>query len=187
VLTSVLLQFVTAAGAVGIAIALYPAVRRHSAALAIGAVGFRAVETTFSCLAALSLAGLLAISETAGHDHVLWSVLASARNAANYVIAVLFYGLGAAHYLIGLHRARLLPRWLTVWGMAGAAVVSLGAVIDLLGGPPFAFRGNLVVAAVPIAAQEIVLGVWLLRFGFRDPSEPAPGIAMARIGAESCA
>jgi hypothetical protein len=187
VLASVLLQFATAAGAVGIAIALYPAVRRQSAALAIGAVGFRAVEATFACLAALSLAGLLAISETAGHDQVLWSVLATSRNAANYVFAVLFYGLGAAHYLVGLHRGRLLPQWLTVWGMVGAAVVSIGAVIDLLGGPPFAFRGDLVLAAVPIAAQEIVLGFWLLRFGFREPADPTPRIAPTRIGAHGCA
>jgi hypothetical protein len=173
VCASVLLQFLTAAGALGIALALYPAVRRHSPTLAVGAVSFRGVEAAFSCLAALALVGLLAVSESTGHDPALWSTLVAMRNASNYVFGVLFYGVGAGHYLVGLHRARLLPRWLTVWGMAGAALVALSAAGTLLSGPPFALRGGLTAAAVPIALQEIVFGAWLLRFGFRAATTTA--------------
>jgi hypothetical protein len=167
VIASVLLQFVTAAGAAGIAIALYPAVRSHSPTLAVGAVAFRTLEAAFSSLAALSLLGLLVLSETTRADSSLWTVLVAMRDASNYVLGVFFFGIGAGHYLAGLHRARLVPRWLTTWGMAGVALVVTAAVVTLLDGQPFAIRGSLAVLAVPIATQELTLGAWLMRFGFR--------------------
>jgi hypothetical protein len=183
VLVSAFFQFATAAGAVGIAVALYPAVRSHSATLAAGAVAFRAVEAGFACLAALSLLALLVVSQTGVPDVSLWSALVTTRNAANFVFGVFFFGLGAAHYLIGLDRARLLPRWLTLWGMAGAVLVMLAAAVTLFGGQPFSLRGALVICAVPIATQEVVLGVWLLRVGFRAPPASSAGATALAEGA----
>jgi hypothetical protein len=169
VLTSAILQLMTAAGALGIAVALFPAVRSYSATLAAGAVAFRAVEAAFAALSALCLLGLLVISRAPASDGTLWSVLASLRDASNFVLSVFFFAIGAGHYLTGLHRARLLPRWLTVWGFAGVALVLAAAAIAMYRGQPFAISGGLTLLALPIAAQEIVLGVWLLRVGFQAP------------------
>ncbi|MGA8427979.1 MAG: DUF4386 family protein [Candidatus Dormiibacterota bacterium] len=70
-------------------------------------------------------------------------------------------------YYYLFYRSRLVPRWLSVWGLAGTA---LGAVAGLL--VLFRVTGYMaapqVVLNVPIGVNEIVLAIWLLVRGF-DP------------------
>jgi hypothetical protein len=70
--------------------------------------------------------------------------------------ALLFYGL--------LVRARLVPRWLSLWGLAGAALVfaaGLSALLSTFGALQYAL-------AVPIGVQEMVLASWLILVGFNS-------------------
>ncbi|MGO8960088.1 MAG: DUF4386 family protein [Streptosporangiaceae bacterium] len=72
------------------------------------------------------------------------------------------------------YRARLIPRWLSAWGLAGTA---LGAVAGLL--VLFRVTGYMsttqVAMNLPIAVNEIVLAIWLLVRGFgSSPAASAP-------------
>jgi hypothetical protein len=63
-----------------------------------------------------------------------------------------------------LYQARLVPRWLSVWGLVGAVLI-LAACIILMSGV------DLSSAAVtafdsPIMLQEIVFALWLIFKGF---------------------
>ena len=62
VMVAALLSFAAACLSAGIAIALYPVLRRHSEGLALGAVGFRLIEAVFYTVGALCLLLLLALS-----------------------------------------------------------------------------------------------------------------------------
>jgi hypothetical protein len=165
VTAAIVLQLLTAVGAAGIAIAFYPVVRRHSPGLAVGAVAFRTAEAVFYALSALALVALLAQARSGGTGA---DVVLALRDASNYVVGVILFGIAATMYYAVLHRARLLPRFLTVWGFAGVALIVATALVTLLDGSPYAIEGTLAVLAVPIAVQEVVLGVWLLVKGFRS-------------------
>jgi hypothetical protein len=173
---SVVLQLLTAAGAVGIAVAIGSLIRLRSPGLAVGAVAFRAVEATFYAASALCLV-VVSATGPAGFDAVM-----TVRDASNYVFGVVFFGIGAVLYSIGLYRQRLVPRWLIVWGVAGAVLIVGTAMVTLADGAPYAISGALSVLAVPIAAQELTLGAWLIVRGVRASrsagrSEARPGVA----------
>jgi Domain of unknown function (DUF4386) len=84
-----------------------------------------------------------------------------------------FY-LGALMYYCAFFRSRLIPRWLSAWGVAGTA-------LGLIAGGLVLFRmigfmsSPQVVLNLPIGVNEMVLAVWLLVVGFSSsPVTPAP-------------
>jgi hypothetical protein len=87
---------------------------------------------------------------------------------------VLAFYIGGTLYYLVFYRSRLIPRWLSVWGLVGTTLGALGAllvlfrVVDTLSGVQVALN-------VPIGVQEIVLAVWLIWKGFRVtvPGPPA--------------
>ena len=79
-------------------------------------------------------------------------------------IAVLAFGLGALMYYWVFYQSRLVPRWLSAWGLVAIASLMVSAL--------FMFRliepmsTTQVVLALPIFLQEMVLAVWLIAKGF---------------------
>jgi len=93
------------------------------------------------------------------------------RDAAN----LLTFGIGALMYYVVFYQYRLVPRWLTVWGLVGITLTIISALLvmfHLL--PPFGTI--LIVLLMPILPQELVLAVWLIAKGF-NPSAVASGAA----------
>jgi hypothetical protein len=138
----------------------YPVGRRHSQALSMGYVVFRgALEGTLYVLTALIWLVLVALSASPGAAAPGASFLATTQQvmwdqliALPFIVGVfMFYGL--------LHRARLVPRWLTIWGLAGA-VLYVMAPLTNMAGLSFGFL------MIPLAVQEMVLAVWLIAKGF---------------------
>lgn len=77
---------------------------------------------------------------------------------------VFAFCLGAFLYYCALFRSRLIPRWLSGWGIAAIVLMTTAAVLAL-------FNDVAVTAYVPLALpiflQEMVLAVWLIARGFR--------------------
>jgi hypothetical protein len=160
----------------GLALALVPVVfwpigRRHGETLAMGYVVVRgAVETVLylvSVLCWLLLVGFATRGQPGAGvqadlvlslDALLWSTL----------IPIPFV-LGALLFNVLLYRSRLVPRWLSAWGFAGA-VLYLGGPIGALTGLPLG------VLMAPLAVQEMVLAGYLIVKGF----DPATAVA-ARV------
>jgi len=63
VVLGALLKFVAAAAGAGIAISLYPVLRKHNEGLALGSVGFRLVEGVFYIVGALGLLSQLSLGQ----------------------------------------------------------------------------------------------------------------------------
>jgi len=84
------------------------------------------------------------------------------------VAGLLAFGLGALMYYYIFYQTRLVPRWLSGWGLIGIILI---IVISML----VMFRviapmsTTQIVLAVPIGLQEMVLAVWLIVKGF-NPS-----------------
>jgi hypothetical protein len=186
-----LIEFVWAATAAGIAIALYPVLRKHNRALALGSVAGRLVEGALVLVGALSLVTLLGVSQEAvaggsadasSFQAVSTSLLA-ARDWTYGLIAMLPFLFGALMYYYLLFKVRLIPRWLSGWGLA-AVVLSLVATVYSGFTQELGFSNVNIVLNIPIGVQEMVLAVWLIVKGFNPAAEVTAG-ARTRVMAEA--
>ncbi len=166
----VLLSIIGYFACAGIAIALYPVLKERNAGLALGSVIFRTIETAFYLVGVASLLSLLALGQefgTAGDAdrtslQAIGNLLVSIRgNAA--LVAVFAFCVGAFMYYYVFFQSRLIPRWLSGFGIVAITMLMAACVLAL-------FSGNRITSyitlAAPIALQEMVLAVWLIVKGF---------------------
>lgn len=183
VVTGALLLFISAAACPGIAISLYPVLRRYREGLALGAVGFRLIEGAFYIVSVLCLLLLLTLSQEfvkAGapdpsYYQTLGALLLAGYRMAGNAASLLAFSIGALLYYYIFYQTRLVPRWLSGWGLVGAALSMVsGSLVMLRLIDPFST--SQIVLNLPIAPQEIVLALWLIVKGF-NPSAMASGSA----------
>ena len=155
-----LLYLVAAFASVGIAIALYPVLSRWSPGLAVGSVVFRTLEAAMYIAATVSLLSVASLGPQS--SLAVADALVSLRDHAT-LAGVFAFSLGALLYYAAFFRARLIPRWLSGWGVAGVALMAAACVLALFGDQPVTGYAPLI---LPIAVQEMVLAVWLLARGF---------------------
>jgi hypothetical protein len=170
IVLGVLLELVDCAAVVGIAVVLFPVLRRHSQVSASGYVAFRSIEAALLAVAAvipLAILGLsrdLAADQSAGASSLdsLGPALLAMREQIYGLGVVTFFCLGAALLYSVLYRSRLVPPFIAVWGLVGVATVFLLNLLEALGG---GVSGTMLLA-LPIITNEIFLGVWLIAKGF---------------------
>jgi Domain of unknown function (DUF4386) len=174
-----LLYLIAAATSVGIAIALYPLLRKVNGALALGAVVFRTIEAVFYAASVVGLLSVLHLGQrlaAAPPDdavaiHQIADSLLSMRDQAN-LIAVSAFCVGALICYGLLYRSRLVPRWMSFWGLLGALLLMSACLLALFSSNPVTGYTFLI---LPIAVQEMVLAGWLLIRGFGPtPSTSGP-------------
>jgi hypothetical protein len=178
-LTAALFQLLAAFTSASIAVTLYPVLRQHAAGMALGSVAFRLIEGTFYALSAagalilVSLSGQLTASATQASAYLVRDL----RDAAGCVGVLAFYTGATLYYLI-FYRSRLIPRWLSAWGLAGTALGLVSGLLVLFQAVT-TLSATQVVLNLPIAVQEMVLAVWLIVKGLTPKAEapmpvPAP-------------
>ena len=154
-------------------ILMFPILRKHDEALALGYVVFRgALETaTYVAMAVIWLALIsvgidFARPDTPMASH-LQAVSAALRNAADssQLMTVFVFGLGALIFYWLLYQSRLIPRWLPIWGFAAIALHLITGFLQLFGAVA-ASSPLLTVMNLPIFLQEMVMAVWLIACGF---------------------
>jgi hypothetical protein len=170
-----LLSLLAAFASAGIAIGLYPVLKKHHEALALGSVGLRIME---GMLYIVGVVGLLSIL-TLGQEYVK----AGASNASLFQasgtsllavrdwagkLSIIAFTLGALMYYYLFYQSKLIPRWLSGWGFLGAAL-SLVAALLAMSGQIIYFSMVFILLQLPIGVQEMVLAVWLIVKGF-NPS-----------------
>ena len=168
VIVGVLLEMIVALAGIGTAVALYPVVSRQGQARAVGFVASRVLEAATIYLGIVSLMSIVSLRRAGGGPGAL---VVGQGLAAQYQWTF-FFGQSLIPAVNGvllgslLFQSRLVPRWLPVLGFIGAALLVASWVAILAGGisaisPPAA------VAALPIAAWEFSLGVYLTFRGFK--------------------
>lgn len=188
VVVGALFQVVAGLTSAAIATAFYPVVRRYAAGLAVGSVAFRVIEGTLYLIGALGTLLVVTLAQhvaAAGADvsgaATSGQLVLSLRDRAGEVGALCAY-VGATLYYVAFLRHRLLPRWLSVWGLAGAGLGLVAGVLAFCGAIGFMSPPQ-VALNVPIGLNEIVLAIWLLARGFNRPvpdgaPSPAPASAL---------
>lgn len=170
----VLFELIMAVAVIGIAVTVYPVLKKHNVSIAIGYVGARLVEGILFIIGALSLLTLLTLSQEfvdagtpdAAYFHTLGELLQAVRDWGGHVVLdVAVFPTGALLFYSLLYRTKLVPRWLSGVGIIGAILywtASLFVLFDAvepLSSPHIALQA-------PLGLQEMVLAVWLIVKGF---------------------
>ncbi len=173
--TGAILEFVWAVSGAGIAIGLYPVIRRWGRSLALAAVCFRVAEGILVLIAALSVLCLVTLSrqfvaaESAPGTSLLLgtrALLVTARGWIVDVLALVAFSSGAMMYYFLLFRSNLVPRWISGWGGLATAL-TLGVTLYTAYNRPFSETTMHTILNLPIGINEIVLAAWLIVKGFR--------------------
>jgi hypothetical protein len=175
VLLGALFLFIGAVAASGIAIALYPVLRKHNEGMALGSVGFRLIEGALYLGIVVCLLMLVTLSQESAKAgasapsayEVPAALLMAARDSLGQV-SVLAFGLGALMYYWVFYQSRLVPRWLSAWGLVAIPLVMVSMLLVMFRLIE-SFSPPQLVLALPIFLQEMVLAVWLIAKGF-NPS-----------------
>ncbi len=168
VATGALLQLVMAIAVVGIAIAIHPVLRRYSERLSLSYVVARTIEAMIyvvGTVGLLTIASLGGAADPSGSGDLIGTVLVAQRDWAGHaVLDAAVFGVSAVILNLVLFRARLVPAWLSLWGLAGAVLYLSAGVMVLYGLEPLS--PVQVVLQAPLGVQEIALALWLLFRGF---------------------
>ena len=160
----------------GIAVVMYPVLKKWNAGLALGSVVFRTIETAFYMVGLVCLLSLPTLGQqlttAGGADRALLQAigdsLVSVHDQAG-LVAVFAFCLGASLYYTLFFQSRLVHRWLSGFGIVAIILMMAACVLAL-------FSGNRITSYIPLAfpvfLQEMVLAVWLIAKGF-NPSVSA--------------
>ena len=183
VVGAVLLFLVAASSAFGTALLLFPVLRRYAEGWAAGYVGLRTFENVFYVAGAVALLIMLTTSQDlalgaadSANLSLLGAVLLALHEWSVLIGTLIFASLGSLTLNAVLYRSRLVPRWLSLWGLAGAALALLFGLIGIFG------WGNgldspYMLLAMPLALQEMVFAVRLIVRGFEVPATPTVHVA----------
>ncbi len=176
ILLGAFLNFLMSVACGGVGLGLYPILRRYSVGWAMGATGFRLLESMTQVLWGASLICLLALSRefvtTATPDityfQTIGAILQTGSEWISNGVTLIFWCIGAFMYYILFYQYRLVPRWLSAWGLAGITLTVITSILVMLGAIP-GFGTVQMVANGPIALQEMVFALWLIVKGVNLP------------------
>jgi hypothetical protein len=179
------LEVIIAIAIIGTAVTLFPLLKRQHEGFALGYVAARIFESTMIVVGIIGLLSVVTLrQEFAG---VAGAEAASLVEVGRSLVAIhdwtflLGPGLmpGLNDIMLGylLYASRLVPRALALLGIVAGPVHFASFVAVLLGVIEAGSVGQ-GIASIPVAAFEVILGIWLIVKGF-NPS------AVARLQPES--
>lgn len=153
---------------------MFPILRKHNEALALGYVVFRggletvtylAIATGWLLLEPISQIYAQAGAWDASNAQALGTLLLEAKEIGS-VLAIVFC-LGALIFNYLLYQTELVPRWLSGWGLI-AIVPYLAAGLFSMFGIIDAWSPIYATLNLPLGLQEMILAVWLIVRGFNS-------------------
>jgi len=159
-------EMITAVGVVFLGAVLFLTLRRHSEIIALAGLGFYILEATLLAVSRISALSLLRISQeytTAVDASDLQRAGELALGSMNfgYQLLMLPFCLGAILFYYLFYKSAIIPRALSLWGLAAVSVALMGTV-SAVAGHELSFAIYL-----PYLPFEFVVGVWILVRGGR--------------------
>jgi hypothetical protein len=174
VVIGVLISFILGLAVVGIAVLLFPILKKHNEPLALGYVSIRTAE--FAILLVWSISPLLLV--TLSQEYIK----AGDPDASNFqtlgavLIALRYWAWRSVYILNGvltlmlaylLYQSKLVPRSISVLGLIGGAVLLLGTSLAMFGLIDVD-QGAGMLVVLPGGLFELILPIWLIVKGFNS-------------------
>ena len=162
-----ILWLMAAAGDAAHGVLMFPILKPHNERIAVGYLAFRIMDAVFIAimvlfvLLQLPLGGEYLKAGASGTSYLqaLSTVFAQAQLYA-YELGMITLGISGLMLCYTLYRAKLVPRWLAVWGLLGYAIIFCGMVSAVMG------SGLGDISSIPGGLWEVFVGVWLIVKGF---------------------
>lgn len=171
-----MLNLVMAIAVAGVAFMIYPVLRRVTdtsveEGLAHWYVGTRITEGAVFIVAVMATLAFIPLSQefmTAGAPEASYfqttaTVLESTIDVG-YALGQTVFAVGAAMLYYLLLKSRLVPRWLSIWGLVASPLFVVASLSLLWTGDTNSTLSTTLYA--PMAIQEMVLALWLIGRGF---------------------
>lgn len=175
VIVGAVMELMLVVSATGTATTMFPLLRQYNETIALWHVCFRFLEAIIITVGVISVLSLLTLSQefvAAGapepssfHSS---GIILKAIHDWTFMLGPLFMlGINTVMYSYIFYKTKLVPRFISILGMTGAACVFICSLFVMFGVfPQISFWGA--VLAVPVAANEMILAVWLLVKGFNE-------------------
>ena len=179
VVIAVLISFILGLAVVGIAVLLFPILKKHNEPLALGYVSIRTAEFAILLVWSISPLLLLTLSQEyikagdpdASNFQTLGAVLIALRHWAWRLVYIL-NGVLTLTLAYLLYQSKLVPRPISVLGLIGGALLLLGTALAMFGLIDVDQGAGLLVV-LPGGLFELILPIWLIVKGF-NPSAIDP-------------
>lgn len=177
VLIGAFFQLLMIVAYVGIPVLFYPILSKPNKGMAIGSVAFSIIAGVFIIIGVIILLLLLTLSHEfakAGTPDVsyfqtLGGLLRAGRDLVNHVAMTLAFGLAMLLFNCIFYQAKLVPRWLSVWGLIGTTLSILASLLFMI--RFIGLDAAYMMLNIPIAFQEMVLAIWLIVKGFNPSAQ----------------
>jgi hypothetical protein len=167
------LELITVSTVAGTAIMLFPYLRKFNESLSMGYLCFRLLEAILILVGVLSVLSLLtlsqAFSDAISPDIATYKTTGSVLKAIHgwtFMLGPNFMlGINTFLYSLIFHRTKLVPRKISMIGIAGAILIFIASVLEMFGiFPQLSVWGALF--AIPVFVFEMTLAIWLIVRGF---------------------
>jgi len=169
VILGILFELMNSVAVVGIAIVLFPILKKHNETIALGYIGFRVIEAAILIVGAIGPLLLITLSQEylrAGTPDPSYfqtlGALAITGHDLAFQVARIVLGIGSLMVCYLLFQSNLIPRFMSVLGLVGYASLIISALFEVFG------TNTGMILFLPGALFEIVFPIWLIVKGFNS-------------------
>jgi len=160
-------ELMNSAAVVGIAILIFPIIKQHDEAIALGYFGSRIIESVILIVSLLSPLLLITLSQEyiatgTTNDSYFQTIgnLAIKGHDLAFEIAMLVLSLGSLMFCYLLYTSKLIPRVISVIGLIGYVALLASGCLGIFG------IDIGMILYLPGAIFEIIFPIWLIVKGF---------------------
>ena len=145
-----LLELISGVAVIAIAVIMFPILKPYNERLTVGYVVFKFIEGFL-----MIIAGIIFLSHSTS--------LLEVRDWI-YVNHAYIFILGALIFYYLLYQSKLIPRFISVWGVIALILLLVGNLLEIMGLSP----AMLIFLYLPIMLNEVFLAIWLIVKGFNE-------------------
>lgn len=184
VVLGALMELILVVSAVGTATTMFPFLRKYNETIALWHVCFRFLEAIVITVGVISVLSLLTLSrefvaagapDTASF-HTSGSLLIAIKDWTFMIGPLFLLGINTMMYSYIFYKSKLVHRFIPILGMTSSILVFIYALLVMFGVVEQLSVWGLL--ALPIAANEMILAVWLIFKGFNESAITSKSASM---------
>jgi len=173
VMLGVLMELILVIAAIGTSTTMFPILRKYNETIALWHVCFRFLEAIVITIGIISMLALLTLSHAfvnmtnpdVGSFQVSGITLKAIHDWTFLLGPNFLLGINTMMYSYIFYKTKLIPRFIPILGMTGSTLVFVCALLVMFGVIEQLSAWGAILA-LPVAANEMILAVWLIAKGF---------------------
>jgi len=153
-----LLELISAAAMIAMGFLMFPILKPENKNLALGYVVCRIIDGLIFIIAGIILLPLIITAGSSDSSTLILEV-----RAWIYIIVDYTFGIGFLILSYLLYQLRLVPRFISAWGIIASTWMLTAVLLNLLS-PAIPFE----ISHLPMILNEVFLAIWLIVKGFNE-------------------